>query len=300
MNKPPETRKALGKGLSALLPQRPASAPAIEASAPAPDQRGTVREVPVTEIDPNPLQPRAQFDHGRIAELAESIRSNGIIQPLIVRRHGDRFQLIAGERRLRASRVAGLTQVPVVIQDFADDQLLQLALIENIQREDLNPIETAQAFERLANDLNLTHEDIAHRTGKDRTTITNLIRLLRLPEPIQLLLAERRLHMGHARAILGIPNEEQQIEIANRAAAHGQSVRDVERIVRRLTDERTTSAEAERRRIPTSKRRLGNSRSCWGRACESSRKRNNAAASRSNTTPRTTCSGIYGLIAKEA
>jgi ParB family transcriptional regulator, chromosome partitioning protein len=300
MNKPPETRKALGKGLSALLPQRPASAPAIEASAPAPDQRGTVREVPVTEIDPNPLQPRAQFDHGRIAELAESIRSNGIIQPLIVRRHGDRFQLIAGERRLRASRVAGLTQVPVVIQDFADDQLLQLALIENIQREDLNPIETAQAFERLANDLNLTHEDIAHRTGKDRTTITNLIRLLRLPEPIQLLLAERRLHMGHARAILGIPNEEQQIEIANRAAAHGQSVRDVERIVRRLTDERTTSAEADKTQDPNVKAAAGQLQELLGTRVRIVEKTEQRGRIEIEYYSQDDLQRIYGLIAKEA
>jgi len=240
MSKPPETRKALGKGLSALLPQRAPSAGAQEAG---PDQRGTVRNVAVEEIDPNPLQPRAQFDHNRIEELAESIRVNGIIQPLIVRRHGERFQLVAGERRLRASKVAGLAAVPVVIQDFADDQLLQLALIENIQREDLNPIETARAFEKLSTDLGLTHEEIAHRTGKDRVSITNLIRLLRLPEPIQLLLAERRLHMGHARAILGVPDEEKQIEIANRAAAHGQSVRDVERIVRRLTEQPSQSEE---------------------------------------------------------
>ncbi len=300
MNKPPETRKALGKGLSALLPQRPASAPAIEASAPAPDQRGTVREVPVTEIDPNPLQPRAQFDNGRIAELAESIRSNGIIQPLIVRRHGDRFQLIAGERRLRASRVAGLTQVPVVIQDFADDQLLQLALIENIQREDLNPIETAQAFERLANDLNLTHEDIAHRTGKDRTTITNLIRLLRLPEPIQLLLAERRLHMGHARAILGIPNEEQQIEIANRAAAHGQSVRDVERIVRRLTDERTTSAEADKTQDPNVKAAAGQLQELLGTRVRIVEKTEQRGRIEIEYYSQDDLQRIYGLIAKEA
>jgi ParB family chromosome partitioning protein len=244
MNKPPETRKALGKGLSALLPQRSATPPpSTLPTEPAPDQRGTVREVPVGDIDPNPLQPRAQFDQGKIAELSESIRVNGIIQPLIVRRHGDRFQLVAGERRLRASRLAGLAQVPVVIQDFADDQLLQLALIENIQREDLNPIETARALERLATDLGLTHEEIAHRTGKDRVSITNLIRLLRLPDPIQLLLAERRLHMGHARAILGVPNEDKQIEIANRAAAHGQSVRDVERIVRRLTEQLPPSDE---------------------------------------------------------
>jgi ParB family chromosome partitioning protein len=255
MNKPPETRKALGKGLSALIPQRPPTSTALaDPQELPPEQRGTIREVRVTEIDPNPLQPRAQFDQGRIQELADSIRANGIIQPLIVRRHDARFQLVAGERRLRAARVAGLTDVPVVIQDFADDQLLQLALIENIQREDLNPIETAQAFERLGNDLGLTHEEIAHRTGKDRATVTNLIRLLRLPEPIQLLLAERRLHMGHARAILGLPNEEGQIEVANRAAAHGQSVRDVERIVRRLTDERpATDASADKPQDPNVK-----------------------------------------------
>ncbi|MGA3024695.1 MAG: ParB/RepB/Spo0J family partition protein [Bryobacteraceae bacterium] len=303
MSKPPETRKALGKGLSALLPQRP-PAPLSSTTAASephpPDHRGTVREVPVTDIDPNPLQPRAQFDQGRIDELAESIRSNGIIQPLIVRHHGHRFQLITGERRLRAARVAGLTQVPVVIQDFADDQLLQLALIENIQREDLNPIETAQAFERLANDLSLTHEEIAHRTGKDRTSITNLIRLLRLPEPIQLLLAERRLHMGHARAILGVPNEERQIEIANRAAAHGQSVRDVERIVRRLTDERpATDAEPEKTQDPNVKaaaRQLEETLGTRVRIVEKTEQRGRIEIEYYSQDD---LQRIYGLIAKE-
>jgi ParB family chromosome partitioning protein len=256
MSKPPDKRKVLGKGLSALLPPRHTQEPpqgrpieghpteAAQPPAPPVDNSGTVRPVPIAQIDPNPLQPRAQFDQSRIEELAASIRANGIIQPLIVRHLGDRYQLVAGERRLRAARIAGLADVPVVIQDFADDQLLQLALIENIQREDLNPIETAQAFERLANELNLTHEDIAARTGKDRTTITNLIRLLRLPEEIQLLLAERRLAMGHARAILGLYNEQQQIEIANRAAAQGQSVRDVERTVRRMASPENEKAEA--------------------------------------------------------
>ena len=304
MSKPPETRKALGKGLSALIPQRPPapvspSAPA-EPHEPTPDQRGTVREVPVTDIDPNPLQPRAQFDQGRIEELAESIRSNGIIQPLIVRHHGDRFQLVAGERRLRAARVAGLTQVPVVIQDFADDQLLQLALIENIQREDLNPIETAQAFERLANDLSLTHEEIAHRTGKDRATITNLIRLLRLPEPIKLLLAERRLHMGHARAILGVPNEERQIEIANRAAAHGQSVRDVERIVRRLTDELVNGPKPESPQDPNVKaaaRQLEETLGTRVRIVEKTEQRGRIEIEYYSQDD---LQRIYGLIAKEA
>ena len=251
MTKPHDKRKVLGKGLSALLPprrtQEPSPAdpqPAEDATSNRPyDPRGTVRFISVHEIDPNPLQPRAQFDRTRLEELAASIRANGIIQPLIVRRNSGRFQLVAGERRLRAARVAALNEVPVVIQDFADDQLLQLALIENIQREDLNPIETAQAFERLVTDLNLTHEEIAARTGKDRTTVTNLIRLLRLPDDIQLLLAERRLAMGHARALLGLPDEQQQIELANKAAAQGHSVRDVERTVRRLTSEPKGSQE---------------------------------------------------------
>jgi ParB family chromosome partitioning protein len=302
MSKPPEARKALGKGLSALLPQRPApDVPASsQAQTPPPDQRGTVREVSIADIDPNPLQPRSQFDQTRIGELAESIKANGIIQPLIVRRHRERFQLVAGERRLRAARVAGLAQVPVVIQDFADDQLLQLALIENIQREDLNPIETAQAFERLANDLNLTHEEIARRTGKDRTTITNLLRLLRLPESIQLLLAERRLHMGHARAILGVPNEERQIEIANRAAAHGQSVRDVERIVRRLTDERPDSTKDQAPQDPNVKAAVGQLQEILGTKVRIVEKTDQRGRIEIEYYSQDDLQRLYGLIAKES
>lgn len=296
MNKHPETRKALGKGLSALLPQRPPLSPAPPQESPA----GSARAVPLDQIDPNPLQPRAQFDQGRIAELAESIRSNGIIQPLIVRHHGTRFQLVAGERRLRAAKVAGLSEVPVVVQDFADDQLLQLALIENIQREDLNPIETAQAFERLATDLSLTHEEIAHRTGKDRTTITNLIRLLRLPEPIQLLLAERRLHMGHARAILGLPNEEKQIEVANRAAAHGQSVRDVERIVRRLTDERTKPDSEAQNQDPNVKAAVKQLEEALGTRVRIVEKSEQRGRIEIEYYSQDDLQRIYGLIAKEA
>ena len=296
MTKQPETRKALGKGLSALLPGRPPLAPPVFQDSAA----GSARAVPIEQIDPNPLQPRAQFDQGRIAELAESIRSNGIIQPLIVRHHGERFQLVAGERRLRAARIAGLAEVPVVVQDFADDQLLQLALIENIQREDLNPIETAQAFERLASDLNLTHEEIAHRTGKDRTTITNLIRLLRLPEPIQLLLAERRLHMGHARAILGLPNAEKQIEVANRAAAHGQSVRDVERIVRRLTDERAkpdSEAHSQDPNVKAAVKHLEETLGTRVRIVEKSEQRGRIEIEYYSQDD---LQRIYGLIAREA
>src|SRR5579884_3180373 len=192
VNKAPEKRPALGKGLSVLLPVRPQQHQyAAEPPNPAArqEERSGATNIPISAIDPNPLQPRTVFDAGRLQELATSIASNGMIQPLIVRRKGQRFELIAGERRLRAARIAGLEDVPAIVQDYADHQILQIALIENIQREDLNPIETAQALERLAREMNLSHEEIGQRTGKDRTTITNLLRLLRLPQEIQLLLA---------------------------------------------------------------------------------------------------------------
>ena len=237
MNKPPDkTRRALGKGLSALLPSKPAEPPAAESA--AGQEGGPATTIPVSFIDPNPLQPRSIFDAGRLQELANSILANGIIQPLIVRRKGDRYELIAGERRLRAARIALLEEVPVIVQDYAEGRLLEIALIENIQREDLNPIETAQALERLAREMSLSHEEIAQRTGKDRTTITNLIRLLRLPQEIQILLAERRLSMGHARAILGLATPELQLQLAEKSAAQGYSVRQVERLVQKMNEPR--------------------------------------------------------------
>ena len=238
MTKAPDKRKALGKGLSALLPSR-SPVTSIQATASGPSGAGpAVSQLPISRIDPNPLQPRVVFDAGRLQELANSIQANGIIQPLIVRKNGDRFELIAGERRLRAARMADLADVPVIIQDYAEDRILEIALVENIQREDLNPIETAHALERLAREMGLSHEDIASRTGKDRTTITNLIRLLRLPEGVQLLLAERRLSMGHARAILGLPTPELQLQLAEKTAAQGFSVRQVERMVQRVNEPR--------------------------------------------------------------
>ncbi|MBX5495464.1 MAG: ParB/RepB/Spo0J family partition protein [Bryobacteraceae bacterium] len=236
MSKPSENpRKALGKGLSALLPTRsgaaarPADAPASPAGT-----KDAVLRVPVDAIQPNPLQPRNTFQPEKLQELAQSIQANGIIQPLVVLRKGDHYQLVAGERRWRAAKIAGLTEVPVVVQDIADDRLLEITLIENIQREDLNPIEVAQAFDRLIRQLGLSHEELGKRTGKDRTTITNTLRLLRLPEPVQLLLAEHRLSMGHARAVLGLPTPELQIDIAQKAVDEGLSVRQVEKLVQRL------------------------------------------------------------------
>ncbi|HSR07796.1 MAG TPA: ParB/RepB/Spo0J family partition protein [Bryobacteraceae bacterium] len=232
-------RKALGKGLSALLPGRGASQGAAAAAAvTAPGLTRTPTTLPIDAIHPNPMQPRVVFQPDRLEELATSIRANGIIQPLIVRHHQGQYQLIAGERRWRASKLAGLKDVPVVIQEIADPLLLELALIENIQREDLNAIETAHAYERLGRELGLSQEEIGRRTGKDRTSITNALRLLKLPTEVQLLLAEHRLSMGHARAVLGLPTAEQQIEVAEKAAAQGLSVRQVEALVQDLTSDR--------------------------------------------------------------
>ena len=231
-------RKVLGRGLSALLPQSSSTAKPERVEAKEPVAGVAISTIPVSQIQPNPLQPRTVFDAARLRELADSIQANGIIQPLLVRRKGSAYELIAGERRLRASKLAGLAEVPAIIQDFADDRLLEVALVENIQREDLNPIETAQALDRLSREMNLSHEEIAARTGKDRTTITNLIRLLRLPGDVQLLVAERRLSMGHARAILGLPTRELQTELAEKAAAQGYSVRQVERLVKKVNEPR--------------------------------------------------------------
>ena len=241
-------RKALGKGLSALLPGRGQPGPTAAATAPAPTptaaKPGTL---PLGLIQPNPMQPRTSFNSDGLEELAASIRANGIIQPIIVRRMGDSYQIVAGERRWRAARIAELEEVPVVVQDVADRAMLEVALIENIQREDLNPIETAHAFERLGRDLGLSQEEIGRRTGKDRTSIANIVRLLKLPKEVQLLVAERRLSMGHARAILGLPTADEQIQLAEKTVALGLSVRQVETQVQEMTADRGKPASGSRK-----------------------------------------------------
>jgi len=229
-------RRALGKGLTALLSSR--TAPTSEphpAPHPSPE---TLSHLPIALIDPNPLQPRTVFHPDRLQELADSIRTNGVIQALIVRPHRDRYQLVAGERRWRAAKLAGLSDVPAVVQNVTDERLLEITLVENIQREDLNPIEVAHAFDRLARELNLSHDDIARRTGKDRSTITNTLRLLKLPADVQQLVSERRLSVGHARAILGLPSEDLQRQVAEKSSSQGLSVRQVERLVQRMTSPR--------------------------------------------------------------
>jgi ParB family transcriptional regulator, chromosome partitioning protein len=242
-----KTHRPLGKGLSALLAPRVTPSASGPAPSTPPD---TPASLPIDSIAPNPVQPRSVFQADRLEELAASIRANGIIQPLIVRRHGDAYQIIAGERRWRAAKLAGLAEVPIVVQDVADPRMLELALIENIQREDLNPIELAHAYERLGTELGLSQEEIGRRTGKDRTSITNILRLLRLPNEVQLMLAEHRLAMGHAKAILGLNSVDEQIELAEKAAAQGLSVRQVETLVNEANSERPRQGSGPRREAP--------------------------------------------------
>jgi len=194
-------------------------------------------EVDVNCIEPNTFQPRTHFDEVKLEELAQSIRVNGVIQPLLVRRIGaDRYELIAGERRWRAAQRASLQQVPVIIRVIPDDKMLELALIENIQRQELNAIEEALAYKRLIETLNLTQEMVAQRVGRDRTYITNYLRLLRLPDSLQQLVEQEKLSMGHARALLGIEDPVLQTRVANNIIERGMSVRETERTIRQIID----------------------------------------------------------------
>jgi ParB family chromosome partitioning protein len=188
--------------------------------------------VDIAAIEPNPVQPRSYFDEAKLAELSQSIQENGLVQPLVVRRKGSGYQLIAGERRLRAAQNVGLRQVPVTILEVPDDKLLELALIENIQREELNPIEEAHAYQKLIEAIGLTQDVLAKRVGRDRSYITNYLRLLKLPEDLQKLVQEGSLSTGHARTILALTDEEAQRDLANKVIGEQLSVREVERLVR--------------------------------------------------------------------
>lgn len=213
-------RKALGKGLSALLPEPEPQAPS-DASP----------EVPVDSLEPNPFQPRTVMEPVRLQELADSIRESGIVQPILVRRIGERYQIIAGERRWRAAQALGLTTVPVTVREVADERLLELALVENIQRQELTPLEEAHAFQRLQDEFHLTQEAVARKVGRDRSTVANTMRLLRLPPAVRELLAGGRLDAGHGRALLALENAEEQVALGREAARKSLSVREVERRV---------------------------------------------------------------------
>ena len=217
------TRKALGRGLSALLPANSY-------------QGDDFLEIDIDRISPNAQQPRTTFREESLEELAQSIRANGVVQPILVRKHGLGYELVAGERRWRAAQRAGLHKIPAVVKDVPDEKLLELALIENIQREELNPIEEANAYQRLIQDFNLRQEDIARQVGKERSSIANMLRLLRLSPDVQQLVEDFRISMGHARAILSLEDETLQRQVAEDIIAKGLSVRETERIVRRLID----------------------------------------------------------------
>jgi ParB family chromosome partitioning protein len=226
-----EKRPALGRGLSALIPDVPLPPPPAAAGA-APER---TLEIDLDLLRPNKFQPRMRVDDTNIDDLARSIKANGIIQPIVVRRQDDGFEIVAGERRWRAAQRAGLLKVPVVLRDIPDDRLLASALIENIQREDLNPIEEAQAYRRLADDLHLTQEQIADAVGKDRSSVANCVRLLRLPHEIRENVAAGTLSMGHARAVLGLADEAAQLRLARDVVARQLSVRETEILVKKAT-----------------------------------------------------------------
>ncbi|HEY0159279.1 MAG TPA: ParB/RepB/Spo0J family partition protein [Thermoanaerobaculia bacterium] len=222
-------KKALGRGIGALIPGRPAPAPEPAAAAPGPNGPG-LANVPIEQISPNPYQPRRTFNDASIEELSNSVREHGIIQPLVVTKTGDnKYRLIAGERRFRAAQKAELKFVPVVIKEtMTDSDTLQVALIENIQREDLNPIEEAYAYHQLHEEFNLTQEEISKRVGKERSTVANFLRLLRLPDGVKKLLASGQLSMGHARAILAVDSPKKQEQLAERVVKRNLNVRQTE------------------------------------------------------------------------
>lgn len=232
-------RKALGRGLGALL----SSDRTIDLGPAEPS------EVEIESIVPGAMQPRTHFDEASLESLAESIRSHGVVQPLLVRRRGEGYELIAGERRWRAAKLAGLSRVPVIVKEVPDDQLLEIALIENIQRENLNAIEEAQAYKKLIESVGLTQEALASRVGRDRSYITNYLRLLRLPDDLQQLVIDGRLSTGHARTILGLSQVDLQRRVARQVIDGGLSVRATEQLVQKLTQEKPAKGSLTARAV---------------------------------------------------
>ena len=211
-------RRGLGRGLDALLPE-------VEGTR-------TLQEILVSSISPNPFQPRRRIDEAALRELAASFRQTGVLQPVIVRPQGDGYQLIAGERRWRAAQIAGLARIPAVVREATNAEVLELALVENLLREDLNPMEEAEAYQRLLTEFQWSQDELARRVGRERSTVANALRLLRLPPLIQDDLREGRLTMGHARALVGIPSASGQMRLRDQILAQGWSVRSTEHMVR--------------------------------------------------------------------
>ncbi|MFJ9501858.1 ParB/RepB/Spo0J family partition protein [Brevibacillus centrosporus] len=230
--------RGLGKGLNALITSN-----LIE-------EGEQVKEVSVSEIRPNPYQPRKEFEPAAIEELAQSIKEHGIIQPLIVRKSIKGFELVAGERRLRAAKLCGLKQVPVVVKAYTDQQLMEIALIENLQRENLNPLEEAEAYEKLIAHHDYTQDQLAQRIGKSRPHVANMLRLLQLPETIRKMVSTAKLSMGHARALLAVTKEQAQQQLAKDVVEKGLSVRQLEELVKQLNVSRETKKKKTAKNEP--------------------------------------------------
>jgi ParB family chromosome partitioning protein len=230
-----KAKKALGRGLEALLPDIPQDGNRI----------GTPAMISVNLIDSNPFQPRVDWIDDDLKSLSESIRAQGVLQPVVLRRAQDRYQLIAGERRLRASVMAGLSEIPSILREADDRQMLALALVENIQRSDLNPMEKAEAFHRFCNEFSLTQEELGRQVGLDRSTVANFQRLLELPEKVRAMLRTGQLSMGHGRALLGLSDETRIIRTAGIAVHRGMSVRNLEELVR---NQKSTGEKARRKK----------------------------------------------------
>lgn len=230
------TKKGLGKGLQALLPT-------LE-----PHKGEAVQDIVISEITANPHQPRKHFDQEKLEELASSIQQYGVVQPIVVRKLSGGYELVAGERRWRASRKIGLKVIPAVVRDYSDSEMMEIALIENLQREDLNPIEEAISYKRLIEDFHLTQEEVSKKLGRSRSLIANTVRLLQLPDDIQNYVSRGTISMGHAKALLGLPNPEFQSKLAARVVDEDLTVRDVEVLVKSALNNKPKQVKKEQRR----------------------------------------------------
>lgn len=243
-----QPKRALGRGLSALIPQAGGPASSAEATPPKPG----VLKLPIEAIARDLAQPRRVFDEEKLKELAESIKAQGIIQPVLVRKEGDHYRLIAGERRWRAAQLAGLQEIPALVREASEAEAFELALVENLQRADLNPIEEAEGYRRLVEEFSLTQEQVSQRVGKDRSSVANALRLLQLPDEVKSLVASGAINMGHARALLGVPRIPEMVELAERIAAQKLSVRDTERLVKQA--KAPASAQPPKKQSPEARK----------------------------------------------
>ncbi len=241
-----DKRKVLGRGLDSLLPAARATATVAPAPAPAQPVGDVVRELPIEQIDRNPYQTRTRWNEEALQELAASIRVSGVLQPITVRPHDGRFQLITGERRWRASQIAGKTTVPALVRSVSNEQAMEMTIIENLQREDLNPIEQARAYERLSREFGLTQEQMAQRTGKERSSVANFLRLLKLPAEVQVLVESDKLTFGHAKALMPLDSPDAMTRLAQRVVTLSMSVRQTEGAVANLLNPPEKKAAPER------------------------------------------------------